>query len=426
MAETTIPFGHPLAKKVYGAAVFAEVTRKRTFSNNMTGPAPMDGDVARKLRREQTSAEYPFVRVTDLAKGAGDTVSVDLFNIVTGKPVMGDKPMAGKRLNLTFNSQDFKIDQMRFGIDPGGRMTQQRTVHNLRTIGKAAIEGLVQRSADQICLVHCAGARGDQNLADWIVPLASDPDFSSIMVNPVKAPSYNRHFYGGDAQALDELDNTDIITLDTIDMLRAMNDEADVPLQPVMLPDDPAGSEKPLLVLWLTSRQWHWLQVHTNATTNTGWRTFMANARERGSKNPLFTGEAGLWNGILVKSQGGRAVRFHQGSSVTVATSAAAYTEGTVTVPTWEGGTPAGNHAADRALLMGAQALAMVYGKHSESGVPMSWWEGEEDDGNRKVASVSGMGGLGKIAFTDVNGTYTDHGIAVVDSYAPNPQYVRL
>lgn len=425
MAQTVIPFGHALAKRVYGGAVFAEVSRKRTFSNAMTGPAPKQAQANLKLRKEQTPADYPFVRITDLSKERGDTVTVDLINIVTGKPVMGDATMAGKLLSLKFGSQDIKIDQMRFGIDPGGRMTQQRTVLELRTAGKAAIEGLWGRAMDQISLVHVAGARGDMNTADWVVPLADDPDFATIMVNTVKAPSYNRHFYGGDATSISTIDDSDIITLDSIDKLRAGVDEMDVPLQPIMLPDDPAGAEKPLYVLYLSSRQWHYLQTHTNATSATGWRTFMQNAQNRGSKNPLFTGEPGMWNGILVKTAP-RAIRFHQGSTVTVTTSAAAYTTTTQTVPTFVSGTAAGVHAVDRAILLGAQALAHAWGQDSESGMPMRWWEGEEDHGNRFVASVAGMGGCAKIAFADVNGTWTDHGVCVMDSYAPDPRSVSL
>jgi hypothetical protein len=58
--------------------------------------------------------------------------------------------------------------------------------------------------------------------------------------------------------------------------------------------------------------------------------------------------------------------------------------------------------------------------------MPMRWWEGEEDHGNRFVASVAGMGGCAKIAFADVNGTWTDHGVCVMDSYAPDPRSVSL
>ena len=87
------------------------------------------------------------------------------------------------------------------------------------------------------------------------------------------------------------LDGTDILTLNDIDRMRAYIDEMPVPMQPIMLPDDPAASDEPLYVLLVTTRQWHYLQ---NRTGTSAWRTFLQNARERSAKNPLFTGEPGI------------------------------------------------------------------------------------------------------------------------------------
>lgn len=419
--QTVIPAGHPMARKVFGAAVFAELTRKQSFSNRLTGPAPGQAEAERTHSRNQSSPNYPFVRVTDLSKGRGDTVTVDLFNILSGKPVMGDKKIAGKMMALTSSTQEIKLNQMRGGIDPGGRMTQHRTVHNLRSIGRAELVGWWTRYLDQAKLVHAGGARGDMDTDDWVIPLASDPDFAEIMVNTVKAPTYNRHFYAGDATAIDELDTSDILTLDDIDKLRAEIDEADNPPSPIILPDDPAAEDEALYCLYVTTRQWHHLQTRTGEKA---WRTFLMNARERGAKNPLFAGNPGMWNGILVKKMGQRAIRFHQGTSVTVATSADSYTETTVTVPTFVGGSEAGVHAVDRAILLGGQALAEVWGRDSESGTHMRWWEELTDHGNTWEGSVSGIGGFDKLRFENKAGVDTDHGILVLDSYAPAPSVV--
>jgi hypothetical protein len=53
--QTQIPFGHPLARKVFGAAVFAEVTRKNSWTNRLTGPAPQISEARAKLAKQQTS-----------------------------------------------------------------------------------------------------------------------------------------------------------------------------------------------------------------------------------------------------------------------------------------------------------------------------------------------------------------------------------
>lgn len=426
MAQTVIPAGHPMARKVYGAAVFAELTRKPTFSNAITAPAPKQAEAQRKLAKEQSAHTYPCVRVSDLSKGGGDSITVDLFNILQGKPTMGDRKLVGRMMPLKNSTMEVTLDQVRGGVDTGGRMSQQRTVHNLRGIGRAGITGWWARFMDQWKLVHICGARGDMDTADWVIPTSDDPEFAEIMVNTVQAPTYNRHFYAGDATGLDDLDTADILSLDDIDKLRAAIDESDMPLQPVVLEDDPGSWDEPLYVLYVSSRQWHYLQNRTGASS---WRQFMANARERGSKNPLFKGEPGMWNGILVRKTQ-RAVRFHQGTTVTVATSASAFTTTTVQIAAdqfdGDGSTAAGVHAVDRAFLLGAQALAEVWGKDSESGTHMRWWEEQIDHGNAWEASVAGIGGCAKLRFRDSNEVDTDHGVMVIDSYAPDPRRIKV
>ncbi|MGC4441933.1 DUF4043 family protein, partial [Streptococcus suis] len=61
------------------------------------------------------------------------------------------------------------------------------------------------------------------------VPLASDPDFAEILVNPVKAPSKNRHFLstGSGLERVSAAGNeialatTDVFNADLVDALRS-------------------------------------------------------------------------------------------------------------------------------------------------------------------------------------------------------------
>lgn len=408
---TDVPVGSPIARKLYSVAVFAATQRLPSFRRNLTGAAPQQGDAEKKLKG-QTSPDLPFVRVTDLSKSMGDAVSVDLFNIVNGKPVMGDRKLSGKMMGLTFSSMDVKIDQYRAGIDPGGRMAQQRTLHNLRSIARANLSGYANRLEDQLALVHVAGARGYDDAADWAVPLASDADFNSIVVNAVLPPTRNRRFFGGDATSVANLDVNDKLSLSTIDMIRASIDEMVFPMQPVRLPDDPAADENPLYVLYVTSRQWHHLQTETGEVA---WRTFLQNAYNRASgwNHPLFKGTPGMWNGILVKKMA-RAIRFPAGSIVKEYDANDVAQDVVAAVDT------------DRAILLGAQALAEVYGRHGKSGYHANWHEEETDHGNTVETSVSFMGGKAKLRFEVNSGAggateITDHGVLTIDSYAPKP-----
>jgi len=422
VAQTVLPVGHPLARRIYGAAVFGEMTRQPTFMNRLTGEAPDMSEVRSKLEKMQTPAGYPIVRITDLSRSAGDTVSVDMFNILQGRPVTGDTKIAGKMMNLTATSMDIKINQLRAGVDTGGRMTQQRTIHDLRSVGRAALAGWWARMNDQIKLVHMAGARGSQYTPDWVVPLASDAEFSDIMVNDVNPPTYDKHFYAGDATSMATLDSSDLLTLEDIDRLRASIDEMQTPMQPIILPDDPASADEPLYVLLVTTRVWHYLQTRTGEKA---WRTFLMNARERGSKNPLFTGEPGMWNGILIKKMP-RAIRFNAGETVTVCTNVAAATTTTSTIDSSLGGADSAYYNVDRCLLLGAQGMAECWGQHSKSGTHMSWHEETSDHDNVLEASISAIGGWSKLRFKDSTGFIKDHGIAVIDCVAPDPTRIVI
>ena len=75
MSATVIPTGHALARKVFGAAVFSEMTRQPTFMNRLTGEAPDMGEVRSKLEKMETPRGYPVVRIMDLARSAGDSSS---------------------------------------------------------------------------------------------------------------------------------------------------------------------------------------------------------------------------------------------------------------------------------------------------------------------------------------------------------------
>lgn len=428
MAATNIPVGSPLARKVFGAAVFAEMYRDPTLTNNLVGSVPKQSQAETKLDKGQSSSDMPIVQVRDLNKGGGDTASIDLFNILTGKPIMGDEKIAGKLMDLTYDSQDIRLDQMRSGFNAGGRMTQQRTVHNLRSMGKKALSGWWARTIEQCRFVHLAGARGSENRQDWNVPLQNDPDFNKIVVNQVKAPTYTRalivsgtsgELIQQDAGAMNAIDKDDKLTLNSINNMKAIMEESFAPLQDVRLPGDKAVGLDKMACLLVSPRQW--LELWHSTTSENDWETFLANARERSKSNPLFTGnEVGLWNGILVRKYF-YPIRFQADDTLQMATSADNHTETVATLPNAAGliGNNGKTGSVDRAMLLGAQALAEMWGKNSGSGTHMSWYEREvaEDHGATFEASVSSIGGTSKITFKMKDGKDYDHGVYTIDSF---------
>lgn len=410
--STNIPVGSALARKIYSVGLFTRVQHSPGFMNLISGEMPKEGSFAAKTKG-QTSPDYPIVKAGDLAKGAGDTVSIDLFNILQGKPVMGDKRIEGRMMQLTYSSMDVRIDQVRGGADSGGRMTQKRTVHNLRNISMAGLQAWMQRLEDQTALVHLAGARGSQQTSDWVVPLQSDGDFSEIMVNTVKAPTKNRYFAANDATTPADIGTNDALTLQDIDRIVAQLRESPVVIQSVKIKGDDRAWNDPLWVMFVTERQWLYLQSRTSQTT---WRQAVQYAFERksgGLKHPLFDAyETIMWSGVLIKRMNRYAIRFGAGDNVVTDTGGddgMTYTESTVQTA----------QPLDRAIIVGAQALAKAYGK-SASDYFYDWSEKEVDHGNSIETVSAAMCGSAKIRFK-IDGADTDFGVAVVDSYAPDP-----
>lgn len=422
MSALNIPIGHPLAAKVYGAAVFAAVQSEPGFMNLLSGGAP-DLSSANAKIKGQTSPDYPIVKVTDLSKSSGDNVTVDLFNIFTGKPVMGDKRLAGRGMSTSSSTMEVRIDQSRGMAENGGKMTQKRTKHNLRTIVQSGLTNWASRLEDQRCLVALAGARGSQQTVDWVLPLQADPDFNEVMVNPLKPPTFNRQFYAGNATGLDKIDQSDWLSLRDIERLSAIMKDSNVPLQSVKVKEDKYAWNQPLYVMFVTERQWAYLK--RSALTNNAYKEALTYATKRfdGQRHPLFMGDSIMWAGILIKPMGRYAIRFNVGDQVLVAQNANDDTGSLVTV----GGSSSGGSAlsgangdgVDRAILVGAQALIKAYGNEGTNDYFYTWNEELVDHKNNVEISLAMMDGVAKTRFT-INGQLTDHGVAVIDSYAPD------
>lgn len=423
MSQTAVRNGDSVAIKQYSVALFVQTQKTPSAMKNLTGPAPSQSDTEKKLKL-QTSPDMPIVRVQDLARTAGDTVSVDCVNITSGKPIMGDRDAEGKGEKLSFSSMDVKIDLATKPIDAGGKMSQQRTRHQLRGLALANAAGYMARLESQLCHIHLAGARGQLNYQTWPIPLDSDSDFAEIVVNSVKAPTYNRHYVvsgsgtgitKGGAQ-LASIATADVMKLDVLDQLRLVLDEMELPMQPVKIADDDAANDDPMWVLLCPPRVFDSLKTASGSNL----RTFQQNAWNRasyGSKHPLFRGEVGMWNGILVKKVNDFWVRFLASTTTKHITSAneLTATETDVTIAAGLSTT----HAVERCLLLGAQALANTYGRSQSSDYHYTWLERKYNFNRGLEIATEMMGGKAKLRFDvpqpDGSKVPTDHGVLALD-----------
>ena len=418
MAETNVATGSSIAIKHYSAALFANTLKGTDAMSHLTGA--VDTSALEKMAG-QTAPGMPIVRIDNLMKAPGDVVSLDLFDTISGEPLMGDVNREGKGDTLSFSSMEIKINLSSKVIDAGGTMSQQRTKHQLREIALAQLSGFFPRLDTQESLVHLAGARGSQTGTDWTVPLQSASNFSDIMVNAVKAPTYNRHFVVNGAsltaggQQLGSVVSTDALKLVHLDEMRRRIDDMDQPLQSVKLEGDKASTTSKMWVLLATPNQ------YSQLLTEGSLRAFQQNAVNRAayfdSKHPLFAGEVGMWNGILVIKLE-RAIRFAISETTQIITAANAATA-TETSQAVNASLTSG-YAVERGLLLGAQALGVAYGKTKVSGIQFGWkehWSNFESNLELMGEKVCGKAKT-RFDVRDATGSKvpTDFGVIAIDS----------
>lgn len=415
-----------LVNKQFSNALSAMAVRRPTPLTALTGPMPTHAQAMRKLK-QQTTTEMPVVRVDELSKGPGDIVQVDCAHVVKLRAVMGDKNAEGMGANLKYSSKDIILDMATIPVSAGGKMTQQRTPHSMRLNALAQLARGIPAFRWQRALTLLAGARGKQDGTDWVLPLASDPDFVEMMVNPVKAPSFNRHFVvnagtlvqGG--QQLASIATTDLLRLAHVDEWSALWEEMTIKMAPLQIPGDPAAGDDPIKgILYLDPLVWD--AMITEQTTGYNLRTFEQTAMKRAaydglSKHPLFSGQPLMWNGVLLrKMQYG--VRFDAGDVLKYVAAADRLTgnESNVTVAAGLSTT----HQVARSIFLGAQALALVSGGNQESEETYSLLENRTNFGRNLELAGEVMGVEEKLRWSLPNASgdleATDFGVAVIDS----------
>jgi len=430
MSATSIPSGSGLAPKGWSEHLFTQVGKQPTPIDSLSGPAPDISKMGKVLRRQSTT-DMPFVRVQDLANSAGDTVRVDCAHVVKLRPVMGDENAEGTGAKLDYSYKDVKIDMATLAVSAGGKMTQKRFQHDLRVTAVAQLKGSIPSFLWQRALTQAAGARGQQDGVDWILPLQSDAKFDAMIVNPVKAPTYNRHFVvngttldqGG--AKLATVATTDVFKLSHVDDLSGILSEHSVRMLPVSIPGDMAAGDSPIKGILMLDRL-VWMNLLRESTSSNNLRQWQADAMKRAEygqlrAHPLFSPGAFIWNDILVRPMGDFGIRFLASTTTKHITEANRYsaTETDVTIASGLSTT----HQVCRNVLLGAQAVAMVAGVNTGSGVPYSMLENRTNFGRNLEIAGELICAEDKLRFSlpDGRGNLepTDIGAMVIDSVVP-------
>ena len=423
MSKTSVGAGSSNAQFVQAAGLFAQSMQRNSKLNQMVGTMPKGEGSAAATLRKQTTNDMPIVRTVDLSRGKGDEVEFHFVQPVGAYPIMGARMAEGKGTGVSLDKARVRVNQARFPVDVGDTMTDLRSPVEFRKIGRPIAQGLMDRYQDQGSLMHLAGARGFHNNIEWAIPTSDHGDFEAIAVNPVLAPTKNRHYIAdgdaikGFAVNAGEMDiaSTDALSMTIVDACRTLVESIALPPPAIRLPGDQAADDSPLRMLMVSPAQYH------QFSQDKDFRQFQANALTRASqaeRHPLFLGEVGLWNGILICKQP-RPIRFYAGDTIKYCASNTSDAESSCIVPASFGDT----HAVDRALLLGGQALAQAFASSRHGGMPFFWKEKEFDHDDKMELLIGAIQGTSKVrwAVDQGNGTkhYTDHGVIALDTAVP-------
>lgn len=423
MSKTSVGAGSSNAQFVQAAGLFAQSMQRNSKLNQMVGTMPKGEGSAAATLRKQTTNDMPIVRTVDLSRGKGDEVEFHFVQPVGAYPIMGARMAEGKGVGVSLDKARVRVNQARFPVDVGDTMTDLRSPVEFRKIGRPIAQGLMDRYQDQGSLMHLAGARGFHNNIEWAIPTSDHGDFEAIAVNPVLAPTKNRHYIAdgdaikGFAVNAGEMDiaSTDALSMTIVDACRTLVESIALPPPAIRLPGDQAADDSPLRMLMVSPAQYH------QFSQDKDFRQFQANALTRASqaeRHPLFLGEVGLWNGILICKQP-RPIRFYAGDTIKYCASNTSDAESSCIVPASFGDT----HAVDRALLLGGQALAQAFASSRHGGMPFFWKEKEFDHDDKMELLIGAIQGTSKVrwAVDQGNGTkhYTDHGVIALDTAVP-------
>ena len=367
--QTTVSVNSPQARKAWATSLAVDYAKKRWFKK-FTG-------------RSENSIVQEKV---ELDQNAGDTIYFDLSMRLRGGMTTGDNVLQGNEESLTFMQDEVKIDQARKAVDTGGRMTKQRTVHDLRRIAKDRASDYCAEWSDEMIFIYLSGvaqgeAINEDSLAGVNVPFAG---------NPIEAPDADHLMYGGSGTntsraTLTAADTMTRLTIERVTtraaMLNARNPDV-VAIRPIKI-----GAESHHVFL-MNPEQNHDLR---NEVGDSGWLQIQAAAGRRGSQNPIFSGQDGMVNNVSLHTHS-NIRRFND------------YGAGQ-------------NVAAARGLFLGRQAGTMAYGGGYKSRMS---WEEELTDFRNKLAIAAGMiCGVKKTRFKPLNGgSGSDFGVISVDTAA--------
>lgn len=366
--RTVIGLNDAKAVKRYSGYLAVDVGRTSYFNKKFMGVGE--------------DSSMPIQMLPHLESDAGEQITYDLSMQLKMQPVEGDNTLEDKEEDLKFFTDNVYIDQMRGGVNTGGRMTRKRTIHDLRKIARKRQSEWWARVFDELFFMYLSGARGINS--DYIYPT----DYTGFANNALTAPDTAHILYAGAATSKASLAATDKMTVTVVDRLvaKASMMGGGTTGVPQIMPIKIDGEDHYVLVM----TPWDTYNMRASAATAGSWFDIQkAAVTAEGRKNPIFKGGLGMHNNVVL----------HEHKSVVRFTDYGA----------------GANVAASRSLFMGVQAAVCAFGSPG-TGLRFDWHEETRDNGNQAVITTSTICGMKKCSFDS-----KDFGVIAVDAAAADP-----
>lgn len=224
----------------------------------------------------------------DLTKKKGDRITFALVNELTGDGVTGNQTLEGNEESLDSRSHYVTVAPLRHAVAVTDWDDQKSTI-DLRNAGKMMLKmWSMTKMRDAIITAlgsinGTAYASASESAKDaWLADNSDRVLFGAAKSNNAS----NDH-----SAALANIDNTaDKLTPEVISLAKRMAQNASPRIRPIRLKED-----EEWYVMFCNSQAFR--DLNTNSTMTQANR----DARMRGMDNPLFTGGALVWDGVIIR-----------------------------------------------------------------------------------------------------------------------------
>jgi|GEM_PF-826259 len=369
---TPIPWGDDRAVVKFSTSVSSEVVSASFWGRNFMS----------------TDGSKPLHRITDLQSGAGDQLRIDKFYQLGGTIVPGDSRAVGQEERVRGNGMKMWINQARKPVGTGGKMSQKRTVHDLRLQVRDKSKVFWSRWFDEELFVYATGTRGCGS-KQWLHPRntgadVASYDFGGFAGNTLNANPSTHVFWPG-ATGTNVTDNTiasgDVLTPRQLEYYAYEIQQMTEPLEPIII----NGEE---MYIFIMSPYQEYIFKAGTAPAQASSDFWQMKKYGKSEKDLPWSGVLGKWGQFLLFSHN-KIIK---------------------TIPSDD------NAIISHNLILGAQAVALAHGDAGE-GLHFSWYEEPRDYGNEKVVVTGTMYGVQKVAFPsdpdDSSSTLRPRGVVV-------------